>query len=60
MGILVNEWMKEAKRSSSAHNLKGDGKEEIVEDVGESLDFGIYGPKMDEGDGGLGMVDLRI
>lgn len=29
----MNEWMKEVERSSSAHNLKGDGKEEIVEDM---------------------------
>ena len=32
-GRLVNEWMKVAERSSSAHTLKGDGKEEIVEDM---------------------------
>ena len=33
VGRLVNEWMKEAKISSLAHTLKGDGKEEIVEDM---------------------------
>ena len=33
VGRLVNEWRKEAKRSPLAHTLKGDGKEEIVEDM---------------------------
>ena len=33
VGRLVNEWMKKAERSSLAHTLKGDGKEEIVEDM---------------------------
>ena len=33
VGRIVNEWMKEAERSSLAHTLKGDGKEEIVEDM---------------------------
>ena len=33
VGRLVIEWMKEAKRSSLAHTLTGDGKEEIVEDM---------------------------
>ena len=26
----MNEWMKEAERSSLAHTLKGDGKEDIL------------------------------
>ena len=30
---LMDEWMKETERSSLAHTLKGDGKEEIVEDM---------------------------
>ena len=29
----MNEWMKEAERLSLAYTLKGDGKEEIVEDM---------------------------
>ena len=33
VGSLVNEWMKKVKISSLAHTLKGDGKEEIVEDM---------------------------
>ena len=37
VGILVNEWMKEAQRFSLAHTLKGDGKEEISEDVQEKV-----------------------
>ena len=35
VGRIVNEWMKEAERSSLAHTLKGDEKEEIVEDMSE-------------------------
>ncbi len=35
VGRLVREGMKEAERSSLAHTLKGDGKEEIVEDMWE-------------------------
>ena len=35
VGRIVNECMKEAERSSLAHTLKGDGKEEIVEDMEE-------------------------
>ena len=37
VGRLVNEWMKEAKRSSLEHTLKGDGKEEIAEDKQEKV-----------------------
>ena len=33
VGRLGNLWMKDAKRSSLAHTLKGDAKEEIVEDM---------------------------
>ena len=37
VGRLVNEWMKDAERSSLAHTLKGDGKEGIVEDMQEKV-----------------------
>ena len=36
-GRLVKEWMKEVERSSLAHTLKGDGKEEMVEDTQEKV-----------------------
>ena len=29
----MSEWIKEVERSSLAHTLNGDGKEEIVEDM---------------------------
>ena len=46
VGRLVNEWMKEVERSSLAHTLKGEGKEEIVEDMQEKVQFlGYRDPK---------------
>ena len=46
VGRLVNEWMKEAERSSLAHTLKGDGKEEIAEDMqGKVWILGYRDPK---------------
>lgn len=37
VGRLVNEWMKEAARSSLKQTLKGDGKEEILEGMQEKV-----------------------
>ena len=34
---LVNKWMRKGQRSSLTHTLKGDGKEEIVEDMQEKV-----------------------
>ena len=48
----------EMKRSSLAHTLKGDGKEEMLEEIVWIL--GYRDPKMDEGDGGFRIVDLGI
>ena len=50
VGRLVNEWMKDV-------GWKGGNCGRYV---GERLNFGIQGPKMDEGDDGFGMVDLGI
>ena len=37
VGRLVDEWIKAAERSTLEHTLKGDGKEEIVEDMEEKV-----------------------
>ena len=41
---LRMRWMKEEERSPLAHTLKGDGKEEIVEDMWV-WNFGYKNPK---------------
>ena len=45
-GEKVDESMKEMKRSPSAHTLKGDGREEVVEDMwGKVWILGYRNPK---------------
>ena len=59
VGRLVNEWMKEEKRVTLAHTLKGDGKEEIVEDIQEKVEIlGYRNPKWMKEMMGLGWWSL--
>ena len=44
VGRLVNEWMKEMEKFPLAHILKGDGKEEMVEDMQVQI-LGYRDPK---------------